>query len=194
MNTVLERSTLETTEQEKHNAMINERYRKLLDMVEDQLSASTVEESGYAPLSIAPQAPVLEQAPALEQTPTVTEYAPVFTTEKLERIEQLCQEAIPVADKQTKEVVKAATTAVAHYSLTPLAKLVMAAFTLVVVAMLVLIGINSRLMQQRGVRIKNLEEQRQELIERSEELQLRIQELQTEASILERATEAGLLN
>ncbi len=193
MNTVLERSTLENVEMEKHNAMINERYRKLLDMVEDQLSAPI--EKAYEPVRFAPQAPSFDVTPTLEQAPTVTEYAPVLTVEEVEEIKEISKTVqVPVADTQVKAVVKVAPTAVAHYSLTPFAKLVMAAFTLVVVAMLVLIGINSQLMQQRSIRLKNLEEQRQELMERSEELQLRIQELQTEASILERAEAAGLLN
>ncbi len=192
MNTVLERNTIESTEQEQHNAMIGERYRKLLDAVEDQLSTPVVEENAYVATTYAPQAPVLDETPTLEQAPTVTEYAPVFTTKKFEQIENTQATVAPV--EETRAVVKAAPTAVAQYSLTPLAKIVMAAFALVVTAMLVLIGINSYLINQRSIRIQNLEEKKQELMERSEELQLRIQELQTEESIIERATQAGLLN
>ncbi len=195
MNAVLERSTVENVEKEQHNAMISERYRKLLDAVEDQFSTPVVEKNEYAPTVLAPKAPVLEETPILEQAPTVTEYSPVFTTEKFERIEQFNEAQVrPVANVQEKAIVKAAPTAVAHYSLTPLAKVAMAVFTMVVVAMLVLIGINSQLMSQRRIRIKNLEEQREELIERNEEIQRRIQELQTEESIIQRAEQAGLLN
>ncbi len=197
MNTVLERSTLENVEKEHHNAMISERYRKLLDAVEDVFSENTTETKDYeAPLFV-PQSLSVDGTPTVEQTPTVTEYAPVFTTEKFERLEELVREemlATPVATPQTKAVVKATPSAVAQYSLTPLAKVLMAAFTLLVVAMMVLIGINSNLMSQRRIRLKNLEEQKQELTERNEELRLRIMELQTEESILERAAEAGLLN
>ncbi len=192
MNTVLERSTLEDVEKEQHNAMISERYRKLLDAVEDVFSASNVEEKEYSSAFFA-----LDNTPTVEQTPTVTEYAPVFTTEKFQRIEELQREVertMPVATPSMKSTEKATTAVAAHYSLTPLAKIVMAAFTLVVVAMLALIGINSYLLNQRSIRLKNLEEQRQELLERNEEIQARIMELQTEESILERAEQAGLLN
>ncbi len=196
MNAVLERNTVENVEKQQHNAMISERYRKLLDAVEDQFSTPVVEENGYAPATFAPQAPVLEETPALEQAPTVTEYSPVFTTEKFQRIEEVRQTEIPapVARVEEKAVVKTASAVAAHYSLTPLAKLLMAAFTMVVVAMLVLISVNSHLLHQRRIRVKNLEEKREELLEKNEEIQRRIQELQTEESILQRAEQAGLLN
>ncbi len=195
MNAVLERNTVENVEEQQHNAMISERYRRLLDAVEDQFSTPVVEQNAYAPTVLAPKAPVLDETPTLEQAPTVTEYSPVFTTEKFERIEEYtAAQARPAVAAQEKAIVKAAPSAVAHYSLTPLAKVAMAVFTMVVVAMLVLIGINSQLISQRRIRIKNLEEQRQELIERNEEIQRRIEELQTEESIIERAEQAGLLN
>ncbi len=197
MNTVLERNTLDNVQEQQHNSMINERYRKLLDAVEDVFSAPVVEEKEQdAPRYVSP-APVLNDTPAVEQAPTVTEYAPVFTTEKFTRVEEFQREerlAAPVADVQTKAVVKAAPAAVAHYSLTPFAKMAMAIFTLLVIAMLALIGFNSQLLSQRKIRLKNLEEKREELLERNEEIQQRIQELQTEESILERAAAAGLLN
>ncbi len=185
MNTVLERSTLETTEQQMHNAMINERYRKLLDAVEDQFASAT--------------APVEQATPVMEQTPVVTEYTPsaiassVFTVEKLERME-LGAPAREIAPAKPQAVVAAKTHVVAHYSLTPLAKVVMAVFTLIVIAMLALIGVNSRTMQQKSVRIRNLEEKREQLVQEYDELQRRLEELQTDESIIERATEAGLVS
>ncbi len=197
MNTVLERNTLDDVQQQQHNSMISERYRKLLDAVEDVFSAPAAEEKAQeAPLHVS-QAPVLNDTPAVEQKPTVTEYAPVFTTEKFARVEEFQREekvATPAVDTQTKAVVKAAPTAVAQYSLTPFAKVAMAIFTLLAIAMLALIGVNSHLLSQRKIRLKNLEEKREELLERSEELQSYIQELQTEESILQRAEQAGLLN
>ncbi len=197
MNTVLERNTLDDVQQQQHNSMISERYRKLLDAVEDVFSAPVVEEKEQETPLFVSQAPLLNDTPAVEQTPTVTEYAPVFTTEKFARVEEFQREeelAAPIVDTQTKAVVKAAPTAVAQYSLTPFAKVAMAIFTLLVIAMLALIGVNSHLLSQRKIRLKNLEEKREELLERSEELQNYIQELQTEESILQRAEQAGLLN
>ncbi len=194
MEKVLDRQTIETTEKELHNAMINERYRKLLSAVEDQMATPMVEEA-YA-TTYAPEVPVYD-APATEQAPTVTEYQPsavaasVFTTEKFERLER---EVSPVAPTQTKAVTKVQSGTLAQYSLTAFAKVAMAVFTLVVVAMLVLIGINSQTMRRQSVRIQNLEEKKQELVERNEEIQQRIQELQTDESILERAQQAGLID
>ncbi len=189
MNTLLERNTVENVEQEQHNAMINERYRKLLSTVEDQFSAPTEEEIAYAPTT-----PVVDATPTVEQAPTVTEYRPsalaasVFTAEKFERMEQAAQ---PVA--APRQSVAAQTSTAVSYSLTALAKVAMAVFTLVVVAMLVLIGINSQILHRKSVRLKSLEEQKQELMEQNEEIRRYIQELQTEESIIERATQAGLL-
>ncbi len=184
METVLEKAKIETAEKERHNAMINERYRQLFDAIEDQFSA-TVDRT-YAP-TYTPQAPVLEETPIAEQTPLVREY-----TMQVERPAEGTQVAQPV--QQTKAIVKSAPRAVAQYSLTPFAKAAMAVFTLLVVAMLVLIGINSQIMQRQSVRLKNLQEQRQELVAENEEVRRSIEELQSEASIIQRAIEAGLLD
>ncbi len=194
MKTVLERETIESTEKERHNAMINERYRKLLDAVEDQVSTPT--ENVYASTREV-------EAPALDtMQPTVTTYAPtalassVFTAEKFERLEGFgeTKAQTPVVVARPQEVTRTSTATAAHYSLTPLAKIAMAVFTLLVVAMLVLIGVNSRIIHRKTVRLQNLEEKKQELMEKNAEIQRRIQELQTEESIIERATQAGLLN
>ncbi len=188
MNTVLEKTKIENAEKEQHNAMINERYRQLLDAVEDQFS--TLAQTEYN------AAPAKEETPAVAQTPSVKEYTPsalassLFTAERFERIEELQEKKAP----EVKAVVKAAPTSVAQYSLTPLAKAAMAIFTLLVIAMLALIGINSQIIQRKSVRLKNLEEQKQELMEQNEEIKRYIEELQTEESIIQRAIEAGLLN
>ncbi len=197
METVLERNTIENAEMQQHNAMISERYRRLLDVVEDQLSAPVVEEQTYTPTILAPQAPAYDTTPTVEQTPTVTQYVPVNTVEapvvETNRTETIAPTAQVQVQTQARVSVQAKATVVAQYSLTPFAKIMMAAFVFVVTAMLVLIGVNSALIRQGKVRLRNLEEQKQELHERSEEIQRRIQELQTEESILERAEQAGLL-
>ncbi len=198
METVLEKQTMiENAEKEKHNAMINERYRRLLDAVEDQMSAPVETGSVYAPAYVS-------ETPTVEQEPTVTEYAPsavassVFTAEKFERLGGITQQntqavSIPVA-AQPRTITKIETATAARYSLTPLAKIAMAVFTLVVVAMLTLIGINSQILRRKSIRLKNLEQKKEQLLEQKDELQRRIQELQTEENIIERATAEGLLN
>ncbi len=189
MNTVLERSTLEDVEKQQHNSMISERFRNILNAVEDVFSAAEAEQG------VLSQAPSLDGTPTVEQIPTVTEFAPALTTEVVQRIEELQrEEVVAIPAPAQKQVAKASSAVAAQYSLTPLAKALTVAFAVVVLAMLVLIGVNSYLLRQRSVRLQNLEEKREELLERNEEIQMRIMELQTEESILERAKQAGLLN
>ncbi len=201
MKTVLDRNT---TEQERHNAMISEHYRRLMDAVEDQLSDSVQEEVAYTATTYAPETPAYDTTPIVEQAPTVTEYTPsqvaasVFTAEKFERLENyadtraIAPTAVAPAAPRTVTRVKQATEV--GYSLTPLAKIAMAVFTFVVIAMLALISVNSQTIQRKSVRIRNLEEKKQELTERNEEMQRYLEELQTEESIIERAKDAGLID
>ena len=208
MNTVLDRNTVETTEKERHNAMISERYRRLLNAVDDQHSTEmpTFErESAYAPAYTvdAPAYVPVDNTPAVEQVPEVTAYTPsalaasVFTAEKFDRMagyrERESFTPTFVAPAEPKTVVKPAVAVEASYSLSALAKAALAAFTATVVILLCFIGANTQTIQRKSVRLKNLEEKKQELMERNEEIQRHIAELQTEESIIERATEAGLL-
>ena len=74
-----------------------------------------------------------------------------------------------------------------------MAKAAIAIFAATVVGLLALIGVNSMSIKRKNIRLRNLEEKKQELMERNGEIQQYIDELQTEESIIERATEAGLL-
>ena len=202
MSTLLERKTV-TTEEERHNAMISERYRKLLNAIDDQYSSETpvATQNAYAPVYTQEAPAYVDNTPTMEQVPQVTEYVPsqvaasIFTAEKLDRMEAVEEfVSTPVVNEAPKTVVKAATAAQVSYSLTPLAKIVLAAFTVLVTVMLTFIGINSQIIQHKTLRLKNLEEKKQELMERNEEIQRYIAELQTEESIVQRATEAGLID
>lgn len=203
MSTLLERQTSVTTEEERHNAMISERYRRLLDAIDDQYSSTTpvATQNAYSPV-YTEEAPVyapVDSTPAVEQVPQVTEYAPsavaasIFTAEKLDRMAEVDFAPTAVVNETPKTVVKAAVATQVSYSLSPLAKFVLAAFTALVVVMLTFIGINSQIIRTKTLRLKNLEEKKQELMERNEEIQRYIAELQTEESIVQRATEAGLI-
>jgi cell division protein FtsL len=185
-------------EAQKHNAMIKERYRRLQNALADQFAAvenavhaeTPVKEEGVSYIN-----PSEVNTAVLEQEPTVTEYispmaSALFTTEKFERL--TVEE--PVRQVAPTPIAQAVVSTQAQYSLSPLAKVVMAVFTAVVVIMLALIGMNTQTIQRKSLRLKNLEEKKQELIERNEEVQRYIEELQTEESIIKRATEAGLLN
>ncbi|MBO5411561.1 MAG: hypothetical protein J6A38_00540 [Clostridia bacterium] len=190
-----------TAEAQAHNAQIRERYRKLQDAEATQFAESAQRvETQQTPVSERPfvyTAPVLDEVSTVEQTPVVTEFvherieAPVFTTERFERVEE---KQVMVENVQPTYVAPVRATAVstqAQYSLTPFAKMVMAAFTLIVVAMLTMICINTQIIRQKSVRLKNLEEQRQELVERNERIQRDIENATSEDTIREYAASQG---
>ena len=205
MNTLLERNTREAQEREVHNAMIAERYKEMLGVVEGQINSEPVFNSAqtYAPVVEEPVNVPFYSAPVMEQAPQVTEYTPtnlaasLFTTETLDRIAPQSTVGTfaptyvapaPIVEEKTVVVKEEA------YSLSSVAKMAIAIFAAVVVLMLTLIGVNTQTIYRKNVRLQNLEEKKQELMERNEEIQRYISELQTEESIIERATEAGLLN
>ena len=215
MEVVREREAVQVTnaelEAQQHNAQISERYRRLQNAVADQFtsqtytapvqaSVSTLERTTYA-------APV-QDTPVVEQVPQVTDYvsesiaSSVFTAEKFNSVEignEAAMSVATVAPTYIAPVVEQApTTAVevgtqSQYALTPLAKVVMAVFAVVVVGMTSLIGVNSNIIEQKKMKIKNLEKQRQQLIEQHAEIQERIEIAQSEETILEWAKEQGLM-
>jgi cell division protein FtsL len=202
MKTLFDKNTQEDQERALHNSKINERYREILGTVEGQFGTEEPE-MNVAPVLDAPIVETRPNAPAVEQTPRVTEYTPtgpaasLFTTETLDRMSSQPVEdtfAPTVIMPQAVEAVAPVVEKEATYSLTPMAKVVMAVFAATVIIMLALIGVNSQTIQRKSIRLKNLEEKKQELVERNEEVQRYIAELQTEESILQRATEAGILN
>ena len=188
----------EIEEAQKHNAMINERYLKLQNAVADQISNDTVVQTETQAETVVEEAPLYispSNVVALEQTPRVTEYvAPtasaLFTTQKFEAVKSYEQtQTAPVemaAPVQTME-----TSMEAHYSLTPLAKVVMAVFTCVIVAMLSMICVNTQIIRRKKIQLKNLEEKKEELIEKSEEIQRRIEAAKSEETIRQYAEANG---
>ena len=196
----LQVNTVDTAAQ-AHNAQIRERYRKLQNAEADQFAESAQRAANeQAIVSERPAvyaAPVTDQVPVVEQTPVVTEFihekleAPVFTTEKFERAEQKQTPVEVIQPTYVAPVTSVAVSTQTQYSLTPFAKMVMAAFTLIVVAMLTLICINTQIIRQKSVRLKNLEEQRQELMERSEEIQRDIENATSEDAIRAYAAAQG---
>lgn len=214
MATLLEHERTETLTQSReaqlHNAGINERYRRLRDAEERQFNESNV--SDYAEYNVrasvlAPErpaftSPVAENVPVIEQTPTVTEYvrtpveSPVFTTEKFNGI----LEETPVATVSPVEMptMQAPAVAVAmeqeaQYSLSRMAKTVLAAFVAVVVAMLAVICINTQIIQQKTLQLQALESQRAELLEENAEIQSRIAQAKSEETIREYAASQGMI-
>ncbi len=201
----LERSMVFTVENEaqKHNAQISERYRRLQDAEADQFGSSTVNAQS---VTVAPEKtvqPVFEQTPALAQAPQVTEYVrsrietPVFTTEKFSNMTAtaVATPAIsaPVAPMPVEVYAPVQAVEAERYSLTGMAKAVIAVFATLVIAMLTLICINTQIINQKTIRIQNLEEKRQELIEQNAEIQRRIEIAQSDETIREYALSQGMI-
>ena len=209
MATLLEyertKTQTQSREAEVHNAGIKERYRRLRDAEERQFgenntTENTVRASVLAPESPVFTSPVTENIPAIEQMPTVTEYvrthveSPVFTTEKFSGI----TEEAPVAVQAPVEIPAQAPVAViaaqeAQYSLSNMAKIVMAAFAMLVAVMLAVICINTQIITQKRLQLQALEAKRAELLEESAEIQSRIAQARSEETIREYAQSQGMI-
>lgn len=196
MEQLLERTlqtSVDTQEAQQHNAQINERYRKLLSAENDQFS----EQNNVAPTVSNVVAPTVSETPVMEQSPQVTEFvhervsAPVFTADKFDLIREQAVKVAPIVAPVFER--KEAVAVEAQYSLTPLAKVVMAVFTMIVIAMLTMICLNTKWIENKSMRIKNLEKQREELIERNEEIQQRIEIAQSEETIRQYAESHGMV-
>lgn len=204
MNALRERTELARSEAEKaqkHNESINENFLKIKNLVHAQFDEDEVQEVATE----AEVQPIQEETPLyispsnvgkVEQTPIVTEYTSpmataLFTTQKYEIAEENMQVAKPV--EAVAPVYTMEKSVEASYALTPLAKVVMVAFTFVVVAMLALISMNTQIIRQKTLRVKNLEEKKQQLVEQSQEIQRRIEAAQSEETIRQYALENGIV-
>ena len=204
MNALRERNEQRLMEAEmaqKHNEKINENFLKLkLEKFYEGQFDEEVQDAPVATEAVVEETPLYispTSAAKLEQMPTVTEYpTAVRTEENVETAKTNMETTVAaVAPMEIAAPVLATeySTAVS-YALTPLAKVIMAAFTFVVVAMLALIYMNTQIIHQKGIRIQNLEEKKQQLLEQSQELQLRIEAAQSEETIMQYAMENGMLS
>lgn len=199
MTTVWEKQRiddLQTEEARQHNRQIRERYLRLQNAEETQLSetfegaeaAEAVKSAReeYAPAFVSP-----EENAQVKSVPLTDQQKELFSAETFRRVVSggaaqqsaaaYVDEAAPVRDfsVQTAErSVEKAAAAVAQeetYSLTSAAKAVIAAFAALVVLMLTVIGINTRIMGAKGAELIALETQRAELLEESRALAERIE-------------------
>ena len=194
-------------EREQHNAQIQERYRRILEAEEIQFD-TPVQASAQAPAYVsAPTiqtpyvAPIVNNTPVREQTPVVSEFPsrlenPAFTSQKYDNLEanytpviEPVQEAVPVQEVVSSVAVEP----VESFSLTAKAKMVIGAVCATFVLMFSLVGVNTQIINQKAKQIKNLEKVRKELMEQNDELQLRIQNAQSEESIREYALSHGMI-
>ncbi len=169
-----------------HNAKIQECYERLKNDIDNQFAkASTI----YSPVNTV-FAPIQESKVA--QRPNVTEFVrsetvnSVFTADKYDRF------TMPTQGESVAEL-QVATIKEQGYSLSPLAKILAAAFGVVVAGMLTLACINTQTIQNNSIRLQNLEEKRQQLIEKNEEIQRRIEKSTSEDTIRQYAAENGMI-
>ena len=156
----------------------------------------------------APVAPVVPAAPEAPAAPVVktqeravpltAQQKDLFTADTFRRVVSGAAEAqaavqTPVqapafrpvyvqgeAKEQVKAVEKSAEKALESYSLTNAAKAVMAAFVVLLIA---LIGVNTRILNAKGAELTMLEEKKAELVEQSRELANRIEKATSEETI-----------
>lgn len=174
-------------EAQKHNAMINERYRRLQNALADQFAetSDSAQENENTETSVFTS---VEDSVALEQAPQVTEYvqtrpsSALFTAEKFDRMQGM-EQAYAAPAAVSAPVTVARVKSEVQYCLTPFAKIAMAIFTFVIVAMITLICVNTHIINQKSIKLKNLEKKKEQLMEQSEDLQRRIDEARSEEAI-----------
>lgn len=157
-----------------------------------------------APVSAMPAAPVAPVQTAQAKTVSLTEQQKdLFTADTFRRmvsgaakaqapVQAPVQESVqapvyrPVftpAPEKTQEAVKQAEKSLESYSLTNAAKAVIAAVAAFVVLLITLIGINTRILNAKGVELSALEAKKAELAEQSRELAERIENATSEETI-----------
>lgn len=208
MELVREREFTKQMESEleaKHNAQISERYRMLQNAEADQFAAEEEYSEPVRSAVVTPETTYVnvDNTPVVEQTPEVTDYvrervtSSIFTAEKFNSLtgyQQNTAEMVITAPVIEQAPVTATVNETeAHYALTPLAKVAMGVFSLVVVGMLALIGVNSNIIKNQKIKIKNLEEKKNQLVEQHEEIQQHIENAQSEETIRAWAESQGMV-
>lgn len=222
MTTLWETQTLDSLQAEearRHNEQIRQKYLQLQNAEEAQLShvfenaeqQMRAEEfnAPAAPVSAMPAAPVAPAQTAQAKTVSLTEQQKdLFTADTFRRMvsgaakaQAPVQESVqapvyrPVftpAPEKAQEAVKQAEKSLESYSLTNAAKAVIAAVAAFVVLLITLIGINTRILNAKGVELSALEAKKAELAEQSRELAERIENATSEETIAAWAQANGL--
>lgn len=187
-------------EAELHNAQINERYRRLKEAENDQFAALSEENVTYGNgfgATIAPEYIQSEsQFAPTEYTHTKIDSS-LFNVETLERVIQ--NGAVKAAEElistptQAPVVVQAVQVQEESASLTRFAKLVAAAFMVVVALLLTVICINTQVINNKTVQLAELETTRQQLVAENVRLQQEISEAMSDEVIAEFARSIGMV-
>lgn len=202
-------------EAQQHNARIAERYARLQNLRNAQqeqcqetetVQANTVTVDPVRPVFTAQ--PTVAETPVMQQAPQITEYShetvsnPVFTSQRFDMWQQNAAPEMAAAIVQPTYIptmvapqptTSTQTQATAQYSLSTFAKVVMAVFAAVVIAMISLICANSALINQKTVELETLQMQKAQLVREYDALCQEIQEEISQEAIYEYALENGMV-
>lgn len=217
MTTVWEKQRIEdlqTEEARRHNEQIRERYLRLQNAEETQLT-ETFEgaEEAKAARQAAPSdfsaqtidVPKETQSHAvrfsaaenereqIKSVPLTNSQKELFGAETFRRVVAASEysAAQSIEQRVEKQIEETAAGQEETYSLTSAAKAIIAAFAALVVMMLTVIGINTRIMAAKGAELIALETQKAELVEESRALAERIEAETSDETIERWAVENG---
>lgn len=217
MTTVWEKQRIEdlqTEEARRHNEQIRERYLRLQNAEETQLT-ETFEgaEAAKAARQAAPSdfsaqtfdVPKETQSHAvrfsaaenereqIKSVPLTNSQKELFGAETFRRVVAASEYTAAQSVEQCveKQIEETAAGREETYSLTSAAKAIIAAFAALVVMMLTVIGINTRIMAAKGAELIALETQKAELVEESRALAERIEAETSDETIERWAVENG---
>ena len=186
-------------EAELHNAQINERYRRLKEAENDQFAAlldENVTTDNAFGTTIAPEYIHSEsQYAPVEHTHTKVDSS-LFNVETLNRVIQnglpnVVEEFVPTQTPVVAQDAQVQTEDVAYLS--RFAKLVAAAFMVMVALLLTVICINTQVINNKTAQLAELEVTRQQLIQENVRLQQQISEAMSDEVIAEFARSMGMV-
>lgn len=202
-------------EAQRHNSMIAERFERLKNLQNAQQAqcqeTQTVQASAVTvePVrTVYESQPTVSQTPVMQQTPQITEYShetvssPVFTSQRFDVWQQNAAAEIAATVVQptyiaptvtAQPVTPAKTQATEQYSLSTFAKIVMAVFAAVVIAMITLICANSALINRKTVELEALQAQKAQLVQEYDALRQEIEAEISQEAIYEYALENGMV-
>lgn len=185
-------------EEQEHNALINERYNQLRNAVADQFASEKEEKLSDTQAAVMDSLasvyqPSFDYASVLDQQPAVKEYvyeAPAKTDEPTQNYAAYVN---PTYVANVTPVQQTATRVEPAMVLTNFAKAVMAAFTVLVVTMLVMISVNTQAIAQKEMQLQQLQQQQAELVEQENDLLRRIENAKSEETIRDYAESQGMV-
>lgn len=217
MTTVWEKQRIEdlqTEEARRHNEQIRERYLRLQNAEETQLtetfegaeaakaarqtatpdfSAQTIDVPKETQSHAVRFSAAENEREQIKSVPLTNSQKELFGAETFRRVVSASEysAAQSIEQRVEKQIEETAAGQEETYSLTSAAKAIIAAFAALVVMMLTVIGINTRIMAAKGAELIALETQKAELVEESRALAERIEAETSDETIERWAVENG---